>query len=310
MSKRKKKKKNKVLIGFQDNKEKDSNILKVEVKNYGECAWCRENKVILNVPWNIWSIWLYLSSKMGNKEWSGVYDIENNTIVNFRLPEQEVSSGEVEMKEDLGGKGIVHSHHNMGAFHSSQDEKYCRNLYDYSIVLSNNNGYDATKKIKLPCGAFGYVKVELNIIGIPNIDTSKIKEKTYQNNYSPYYLDDYPENTISSKVEKDKESKGEEKDWTGMLLDVQAELNAKDREEREEEIDDIYDPCENCEYFECKNCRFGQLFASSKELPFCHNCKIKDCENCLKLNAYLENYPEDIGKFAHHFKEQGEEELW
>ncbi len=162
---------------------KNSNILDVKVKSYNECGYCSdpENRIELNVPWEIYTEWLYLSNQVGEKEWAGVFTIKDGTVADFKIPEQEISSASVEFKEELGGNGIVHSHHGMGAFHSGQDERHCRNLYDYSIVVSNGKGYVASKRIELPCKAFGYLDVELIITGIPaGIDLSKITEKVYK----------------------------------------------------------------------------------------------------------------------------------
>ena len=159
---------------------KNSNVLDVKVKNYGECGWCldEENREILSIPWKIWSRWLFLSHEMGSREWGGVFWVKENAITEFKIPKQEVTSVACEFKEEIGGNGIVHSHHNMDAFHSSDDDRFARNVYDYSIVLSNKGTYEATKKTKLPCGAFGYVKLELRLTGAPaDIDFSKIAEK-------------------------------------------------------------------------------------------------------------------------------------
>lgn len=157
---------------------KDSNILEVEVKSYTECGYCSDsaNTVEIEVPWRIYSEWLYLSNQVGEKEWAGVFTVKNGVVADFKIPKQEVSAVSVEFKEELGGNGIVHSHHGMGAFHSAQDDKHCRNLYEYSIVVSSN-GYTASKHEKVPCGALAYMNVSLAISGIPpNIDLSKITE--------------------------------------------------------------------------------------------------------------------------------------
>ena len=156
-----------------------SNILNVSIKNYPECGWCSDktNEEILNIPWPIWSQWLFVSQRMGKKEWGAVFWVKDNTIINFKVPKQEVTSVDCEFKEELGGDGIIHSHHDMGAFHSSQDDTHARNLYQYSIVLSNSDGSICTKRVKLPCGAFGYMQARLRIVDLPGIDLAKIAEK-------------------------------------------------------------------------------------------------------------------------------------
>lgn len=155
-----------------------SNILNVNIKNYTDCGWCSDktNEEILNIPWSIWSQWLFISQRMGKKEWGAIFWVEDGAVTGFKIPKQEVSSVECAFKEELGGDGIIHSHHDMGAFHSSQDDAHARNLYRYSIVLSNSYGSICTKRLKLPCGAFGYVQVRLGIVDLPETDLEKIGE--------------------------------------------------------------------------------------------------------------------------------------
>jgi len=137
-----------------------------------------------------------------------------------------VSSTSAEFKEELGGNGIVHSHHGMGAFHSSQDDRHCRNLYDYSIVMSNSKGYVASKRIELPCGAFGYLNVSLVIMSIPpGLDLSKITEKR------EYWREDKGSQLL-----------------TGLVPD-----------EPDTEVISLEDsPCSGCTTFDCDNCRFAE----------------------------------------------------
>ena len=167
----------KTKIHTKETKDK-YNLLGIEANNYGECGWCRSSKhtVTLTIPFDIWSQWLYISSKMGGTEWGGIFSVKDGVLTNFKIPKQEVSSALCEFKEDLGGNGIVHSHHNMGAFHSHQDDTQSRNLYTYSIVLSNS-GYTATMKKKLPCDGFGYVAMNIILSNLPDIDFNKITEK-------------------------------------------------------------------------------------------------------------------------------------
>ena len=120
---------------------------------------------------------MYISRLMQDKEWGAIFWVKDNTITSFKIPKQEVTSVECEFKEELGGDGIIHSHHDMGAFQSSQDDAHARNLYTYSIVTANSKGSIATKRVKLPCNGFGYVKIELKIIDLPEIDLSKISER-------------------------------------------------------------------------------------------------------------------------------------
>ena len=157
---------------------KNSNILNIAVKNYGECGFCTDpdNQETLSIPWDIWSQWLFISQNMGNKEWGATFWVKDKKVIRFVIPKQEVTATECEVKEELGGNGMVHSHHDMGAFHSHQDDHHARNLYEYSVVVSGK-GYEATKKVKLPCGAFGYVKIQLKVFDYPKLALENISEK-------------------------------------------------------------------------------------------------------------------------------------
>jgi hypothetical protein len=251
-----------------------SNILNVNIKNYTECGWCldKTNTEILNIPWAIWSQWLFISQRMGKKEWGAVFWIKDNTIFDFRIPRQEVSSVDCEFKEELGGDGIVHSHHDMGAFHSSQDDAHARNLYEYSIVLANSDGYTATKRIKLPCHGFGYIKVQLQIVELPAIEFPKISERARELISEESY--GYPQQEPPC-----------DECLTQSCEDCQF-------------MDAGCVSCENCDTFKCKTCKLTIGLDMSETLPFCSFCRdYSICASCARLAKYLENYPQDKEKF-------------
>lgn len=163
---------------FKTRAEKNTNLLGVELKNYGECGWCLDLEETLTIPWSIWMEWKYISTMINSNEWGAVFWVENKIITKYKIPEQLISPAECEFKEELGGNGVVHSHNNMQVFHSSQDDKHARNLYEYSIVLNNAGSYVATKKVDLPCGGKGYVNLKLILSGTPSLEIEKIKERT------------------------------------------------------------------------------------------------------------------------------------
>jgi hypothetical protein len=154
----------------------DKNILDVKIKNYTDCDYCKdkEDGQSLIIPFKIWCEWLYISNENTGKEWGAVLDIKDNKLIGYKIPQQETSSTECEFKEELGGNGIMHSHHTMGAFHSAQDDKHARNLYEYSIVISTS-GYVCTRKMKLPCGGYGYKEIEILLTDVPDLEIDKIK---------------------------------------------------------------------------------------------------------------------------------------
>lgn len=269
------------MFSLDDSSVKNSNLLEVKVKNYSECSFCQdeENKEVLKIPWSIWSQWLYVSQYMSTKEWGAVFWVKEDAITDFKLPKQKVSSTECEFEEDLGGDGIVHSHHEMGAFHSSQDDHHARNLYVYSIVISNARGCTASKRVKLPCKGFGYVKVELRVTGCPDIDLSKISEKAF----------------LSSVF----------KEEVQQQLDFKhAELPCDKCLQHDCQNCGYYGlvqfPCEHCSTYKCKECNLTRGMDISEVLPFCDLCEDYGfCSECPKLFQYLENYPQDRKHFEH-----------
>jgi len=255
--------------------------LEVRIKNYGECGFCEDedNKEVLKIPWNIFSQWLYISQHMGSKEWGAVFWVKDSTIADFKIPKQQVSSAECEFAEDLGGDGIIHSHHDMGAFHSSQDDRHARNLYEYSIVISNSKGYAATRRRKLPCNGFGYVKVELHLVNCPEIELSRITEKA-----------------ILSSVSM--EGAQSQFDFKSDSLPCDR-CTTQDCQNCAHFYGEQF-PCGKCISFKCRDCQQTRGMDISEVLPFCDFCEDEGfCTDCDKLARYLENYPEDRKRFEH-----------
>lgn len=255
--------------------DKDSNVLDVKVKNYGECGFCKDtdNKAVLHIPWSIWTEWQHISLRMRDKEWGAVFWVKDNAITSYKIPKQEVTGVECEFKEELGGDGIVHSHHNMGAFHSSQDDHHARNLYCYSIVVSNKDGSEATKRARLPCGGFGYLKLELRLVDLPEIDLSEITEKPRR------------DETLSHRDQE------KQLDFIGDFPSCET-CTALDCENCPL-IDLTSFPCEACKSFKCKSCKLSVVKDIDEILPFCSFCEDSFCNSCERLDAYLKNYPED-----------------
>ena len=269
------------MFTLDDTLTKKSNVLEVKVKNYQECGYCldTDNREVLKIPFLVWSQWIYISQKMGDKEWGGVFWVKDNAISHFKIPKQEVTSVECEFKEEIGGNGIVHSHHDMGASHSPQDDRHARNLYDYSIVLSNRAGYEATKRIKLPCGGLGYVKIELHLVNCPDIDLSKIRESS----------------TIeSSSLIRDRGQ------IDSGLADYPCDECVTHDCERCQLLDASAIPCDRCRSFKCKTCHLTAGRNIEGVIPFCDFCgDIDECDSCEGLAQYLANYPEEKKYFEY-----------
>jgi len=260
------------MFTLEGNKPKKSNILEVKIKNYGECGFCsgQDFKETLKIPWNIWSQWMFISRLMQDKEWGAAFWVKDNIITGFKIPKQEVTSTECEFKEELGGDGIIHSHHDMGAFHSSQDDAHARNLYTYSIVIANSKGNVATKRVKLPCGGFGYCNIELKLVELPAIDLSKISEKAGELSPEASFTAQETENPCESCQTGDCDTCG--------LLDTP------------------FMACASCDTFKCRSCKITCGLDTRNVLPFCELCNYSDnCASCEKIAKYLKNYPEERG---------------
>lgn len=102
----------------------------------------------------------------------------------FTVPEQYRDSAEVELAADItlpvDCVGVMHSHHQMGAFFSGTDERELNPRFPSSIVVAvaNNNlgfNYRACGKVVLPCGAIGLVDFELAVEGVERFAAAPIR---------------------------------------------------------------------------------------------------------------------------------------
>ncbi len=164
----------------KSNKVDKENILGIKVENFGECAWCKkeDTEEQLIIPFDIWTKWLHVSWCMNDKEWGANFVVEDGIITDWNIPKQEVTGSSCEIDPAETGKNHMHSHHSMGAFWSGQDDTASRNLHEYSIVWSTK-GYKACRRMKLPCGGWGYKDVELIIPDEPALGMDNIEEVTY-----------------------------------------------------------------------------------------------------------------------------------
>jgi hypothetical protein len=212
-----------MVAGFNNGYQaKDSNILDIKVVKCGDCDYMKQQpEEKIYVPFDIWTEWQWIMKKMSDKEWQAVYDVQvkevfpadgkdaavsGPIVTAYRIPKQTVTGtsaefvNEPESSEQLKGDGIIHSHHNLGLHkHSGQDDSQSRNLYDWSILLFNGGtGVEASRRIKSPCGGFGFVKATVFLIGCPEIDLSNISEKTWSNTsyvYRGAYDSNIPDDT-------------------------------------------------------------------------------------------------------------------
>lgn len=158
----------------------------------------------------------------------------------------------------------------MGAFHSSQDDAHARNLYTYSIVIANAKGSIATKRVKLPCNGFGYVKISLQLVELPTIDLSKISERTRElipETASEFEESEYPCDNCQT---------GDCENCEHLSMSLLS--------------------CQTCDTFKCKSCKATAGLDIRGVLPFCELCNgAGTCSSCEKIAKYLKNYPEERG---------------
>lgn len=96
-----------------------------------------------------------LMKKYPNCEWLAYLLGDENTryIRDLFIPTQTASSGAVTAvgPKPAGVIGVIHSHHNMGAFFSGTDDAYINQNNDISIVIAHN-GIKSQVRWTTPCG--------------------------------------------------------------------------------------------------------------------------------------------------------------
>jgi len=169
------------------------------------CSRCGGTPPTVTLPWDIDAKIRAMSSKMGAIEWLAYLvgelseDQKDFYITDLLVPKQTVSSTSVEVDEPLsaGILGTVHSHHNMGAFHSNTDDTYIGENHIITLVYGNaaEKPYVAKIRLTTPCG--GYFLVDTKVFvekpepeGLQEfIDSSllMIEERVYVQPYAGGY---------------------------------------------------------------------------------------------------------------------------
>lgn len=96
-----------------------------------------------------------------NKEWLMTCNFNEETgyiklAETAYYPKQEVTAASCEAKEEAPGNCLIHSHVDMGAFHSGGEkgDTHYRNGFVVSLVINRKGEMYATRKFSLPCGGF------------------------------------------------------------------------------------------------------------------------------------------------------------
>lgn len=98
---------------------------------------------------------------------------------NLTIPPQTVTGGSATLQEGYqlptraNGEylGVIHSHNNLGAFHSATDKEYMHN-YQFSITVDNSLKFVAVIETALPCGGKTMLDCEVLL-------TNKVVTKEY-----------------------------------------------------------------------------------------------------------------------------------
>jgi hypothetical protein len=319
------KKGNKKVVGFKGGyvvkpAEDENNPFDVEVLDVtGKCAWCDKQKAEeqrIDIPYPIWQDFQFLMGRFPSLEWGAIYNVEpvgdagcHGKVTDFIIPEQVVTGSEVEFTEekDLGGNGIVHSHHSMGGFHSHTDDTSARNLYDYSIVLSTKENI-CTRRMKTPCGGFGYVKCKIVITELPErIALDKIKKKEFKavtstnytgkNLYATGHMRDAYKNGYKFNGEKDVWEESTYRNYKGMY-------SSWTRGEMAIELAKLKTICEDClRAAYCKSCMTSEeitwletqnlpvavdtrVLTGMEQVEICQACDQQAIENCAECQVF------------------------
>lgn len=120
-----------------------------------------------------------LMEKYKNIEWLAYLIGTDYVVDDLFIPNQEVTSVSINVLSPLSNKeclGVIHSHHNMGAFFSKTDEDYINSNHDVSIVVSTKGMLAQARKVT-PCGAI----ILLPAIVIPEEENTGFNETDFIN---------------------------------------------------------------------------------------------------------------------------------
>lgn len=117
----------------------------------------------ITFPADVWATWQAATRVRPELEILGLFSVgEDGRVTDLVIPRQEIEGGSCTLLEQNGHHdGMIHSHHNMGAFFSTMDKETALPNYRFNVVTDHKGGYEAAERITLPCGGYGFV--DLNI---------------------------------------------------------------------------------------------------------------------------------------------------
>ena len=155
------------------------------------CSWSVKGvKRIVLTP-EMYSVTRKLCEKFANSEWQimliGEIREKDVLVTDYYIPKQEVGPATVRNKDcidinliqELGIVGTMHSHCNMGVFFSGTDD-VSTNLSSglkYHVVTNNRGEFNAVERMTLPCGMLKLVETSVDIL-LPDTELKGVENIT------------------------------------------------------------------------------------------------------------------------------------
>ncbi len=192
--------------------------------------------------------WLAMLVGKELEEHSGYY------IWNIEVPKQVVTAANAEKEEPEEPDnclGVIHSHHDMGTFWSSTDEKHSIDNNELSIVVDSNLNSKAAVRKEAECGR--KIQVEADVIfddddpdyldWAKDMKEKKIKKKKYKRynrSYSGIYggYGGYGGYGNNFRTDKDEDEEDEEGSTVSSGTSWKKSPKSKDTDKDEDEEDD------------------------------------------------------------------------
>jgi hypothetical protein len=146
-----------------------------------ECAHTKDTTGMqITIDYDTWRVLCALTTQI-KSEWqaflTGRADISEIYVTGYWIPKQRVTNSTVENIDEITEaivqeKNIVasiHSHADMGVFHSSVDmESTCRSAWvKHHITINNKLETVAKSQAVLPCGRISFVDSKVVVVGAP-----------------------------------------------------------------------------------------------------------------------------------------------
>lgn len=146
----------------------------------GQCAHRRYSPPALYFPVSMWNNFVLLAGKV-NTEWIALLKAEADAqgdyqVRGFYFPPQVATGGHVDVDDDHtpepGVTGALHSHVNMAAFWSGEDDKHWN--WPFEVVLNARGEYSARIRHQMACGCWSRAKTKVFTVGdMPELVTLK-----------------------------------------------------------------------------------------------------------------------------------------